>query len=231
MSLAGEGVVAIWNDITAEGRAPFYAWHGREHMPERAGIAGFLRGRRYVAIHGNPEYFTLYETESPQVLSGTDYLNRLNNPTPWTRSTVTHFRNVSRSLCRVAASHGFGQGGLVATWRYDVAEDRADEHRRLLAHDILPQLADKAGVAGAHLCIADRAASGIETAEKKARADATLVPGWVVMVEGWDDPEPFDRLCRSVIPPDRLMAAGAGAVAYGLYRLQYSRCKTARSTG
>lgn len=231
MSLAGEGVVAIWNDITAEGRAPFHAWHGREHMPERAGIAGFLRGRRYAAIHGSPEYFTLYETESPQVLSGTDYLNRLNNPTPWTRSTVAHFRNVSRSLCRVAASHGFGQGGLIATWRYDVTEDRAEEHRRLLAHDILPRLADEPGVAGAHLCIADRAASGIETVEKKARVDATLVPGWVVMVEGWDDPEPFDLLCRRAIPAERLMAAGAGPVAHGLYRLQYSRCKTARSTG
>ena len=50
MSLAGEGAVAIWHDIAPEGREDFYAWHGEEHMPERVGIPGFLRGRRYVAI-------------------------------------------------------------------------------------------------------------------------------------------------------------------------------------
>ena len=64
MSLAGTGAVAIWHDIAPEGRSEFYAWHGREHMPERTGIAGFLRGRRYVAIAGQPEFFNLYETDS-----------------------------------------------------------------------------------------------------------------------------------------------------------------------
>jgi hypothetical protein len=53
----------------------------------------FLRGRRYVSVHGAPEYFTLYEAESPQVLSGQDYANRLNNPTPWRLEAVRHFRN------------------------------------------------------------------------------------------------------------------------------------------
>ena len=43
------GAVAIWHDITPEGRANFYAWHGSEHMPERLGIPGFVRGRRFVA--------------------------------------------------------------------------------------------------------------------------------------------------------------------------------------
>ena len=35
-------------------------------MPERVGIPGFKRGRRYIAVDGGtrPEYFTLYETES-----------------------------------------------------------------------------------------------------------------------------------------------------------------------
>jgi len=50
MSLSGSGVIAIWNDITEEGRANFYEWHDREHIPERVGIPGFLRGRRYIAL-------------------------------------------------------------------------------------------------------------------------------------------------------------------------------------
>ena len=50
MSLSGSGVIAIWNDITDEGRANFYEWHDREHIPERVAIPGFLRGRRYIAL-------------------------------------------------------------------------------------------------------------------------------------------------------------------------------------
>ncbi len=96
-------------------------------MPERLGIPGFLRGRRYVALAGTPEYFTLYETVSRFTVTGAEYLARLNAPTPWTVATVKHFRNVSRSLCEVAASFGDGQGGLVATLRYDVAADRRRE--------------------------------------------------------------------------------------------------------
>lgn len=219
MSLAGQGVIAIWNDIAPEGRATFYAWHGREHMPERVGIPGFLRGRRYVALHGSPEFFTLYETDRPETLAGADYLARLNNPTPWTRDAVKAFRNTARSLCRVAATHGTAEGGLIATWRYDVAAGRESEQRRLLCDRILPAMADRPGVAGAHLCVADVAASTIETEEKRGQA-GRAIPNWVVMVESWDDPAPFDKLCRQVLSDAVLGGAGAVAPAYGLYRLQ-----------
>src|SRR5947207_870295 len=181
MSLAGQGVVAIWNDILPEGRAEFFEWHNREHMPERVGIPGFRRGRRYIALSGAPEFFTLYETDSPEVLAGTDYPARLNNPTPWTQRAIKPFRNVVRSLCRVALSLGTGQGGTLVTLRYDVVAGRAEEQRRLLAHRILPELADRPGICGVHLCLADRGASLIETAEKKDQAKA-LVPDWVVLV-------------------------------------------------
>src|SRR4029453_12143033 len=90
MSLAGQGAVAIWHDIAPEGRATFYAWHGQEHMPERAGIPGFLRGRRFVGVAGEPDFFNLYETVSPRTVTGPDYLARLNAPTPWTRAAVAH---------------------------------------------------------------------------------------------------------------------------------------------
>ena len=85
MSLAGTGVVTIWHDLLPEAKDDFNEWHNREHMPERVGISGFRRGRRYVAVSGGPEYFNLYEADSPEVLGGQDYLNRLNSPTDWTK--------------------------------------------------------------------------------------------------------------------------------------------------
>jgi hypothetical protein len=232
MSLAGEGVVAIWNDIVPEAREQFYEWHNREHMPERVGIPGFRRGRRYIAQGGTPEFFTLYETASPQVLVGADYLARLNHPTEWTRRTVQGFRNVSRSLCRVAFSAGCGQGGCLATLRYAVAAGREDDQRRALVRRILPELADQQGIAGAHLCIADRAASEIETAEKRARGDRTLVPEWVVLVEGGSEAETLAHACAQALGDETLLAAGAlPPIERGLYLLQHCRAKTAASAG
>jgi len=229
--LAGEAVVAIWNGIAPEARDAFYDWHQNEHMPERVGIPGFRRGRRYVALEATPEFFTLYETDSPQVLEGTDYLNRLNNPTPWTRRATAPFRNTARSLCRVALSLGTGQGGTIVTLRYDVAEGSDEAQRQLLAHRVLPALADRPGIAGVHLCLADRAASTIETEEKKGRPKA-MVPNWVILVEGGSEVALLEAATREALAPEALLAAGALApIERGLYLLQYSRCKTPGTAG
>lgn len=230
MSLAGKGAVAIWHDIAAEGRREFYAWHGGEHMPERAGIPGFLRGRRYVAAEGSPEFFNLYETVSRFTVTGAEYLARLNAPTAWTTATVKHFRNVSRSLCEVGASFGEGQGGLIAAFRYDVDDARASAHRARLSQKVLPALAVAPGIAGCHLLIADEAASALETAEKRVRAERNLIPRWILLVESWDDIDPFKDTCRTLLA-DGTFADAAAIPAVGIYRLQNARCRLPWSVG
>jgi hypothetical protein len=226
MSLVGTGAVAIWHDIAPEGRAEFYAWHGIEHMPERVGIDGFLRGRRYIAIDGKrPEYFNLYETESPAALTGPAYLERLNHPTAWTIATVKHFRGVARSLCAVEASHGEGQGGLIATLRYAVEEASAPAHRRSIVDDFLPRLAAQPNIAGCHLLVADASASAVETAEKKVRAEANLIPRWIVLVESWGDAEPFKTQCAALVR-DAAFADTIAPLALGVYGLQNALSKS-----
>ena len=219
MALAGRGAVAIWHDISPDGRDAFYAWHGSEHMPERVGIPGFRRGRRYVSVAGTPEFFNLYETESTATVSGAAYLERLNHPTPWTRATVPHFRGVARSLCAVAATFGHGQGGLVGTFRYAVGRGNAATHRERLATAVLPVLAQRPGMAGCHLLVADEAASAVKTAEKNVRAEENLIPPWIVLVEGWGDLPAFDALCRSLLA-DGTFAAALAPPALSIYRLQ-----------
>jgi hypothetical protein len=230
MSLGGEAAVAIWHDIAPEGRDEFYAWHGHEHMPERVSIPGFLRGRRYVAVHGAPEFFNLYEIDTAATLVGEGYLARLNAPTPWTVSTVRHFRNVARSLCRVAAGAGDGEGGLVATFRYDVEASRAVAHRERLAGEALPRLAQAAGVAGAHLLVADEAASAVETVEKRVRAEKNLIPRWIVLVEGWGDAEPFRARCAA-LASEPLFAEAIEPPLWALYTLQNARSSLAPARG
>ncbi|HSV25798.1 MAG TPA: hypothetical protein VLJ17_22580, partial [Xanthobacteraceae bacterium] len=88
MALLGKGLLAIWNGITDSAEAEFVRWHIREHIPERVGLPGFLRGRRYAAHGGHPKYFNFYETETPQTLESAAYRARLNAPTAWTQAVV-----------------------------------------------------------------------------------------------------------------------------------------------
>jgi hypothetical protein len=223
MSLAGSGVVAIWNGIEAHARAEFYEWHTREHMPERVGIAGFLRGRRYIALSGTPEYFTLYETENLQVLTGADYTARLNDPTPWTRKCVAAFTDVERALCEVAASLGHAQGGLMMTLRYDVLAGSQTLQRDWLVGQALPALLRQPGICGAHLCLADAGASTLLTEEKKVRPHAAIVPNWVVLVECASERADIEAACAELLPDSGFTAAGSSAAPLrGLYLLQNS---------
>jgi hypothetical protein len=223
MALVGQGVVAIWNDIAPEGRAEFYEWHNREHMPERVGIPGFRRGRRYVAKHGAPEYFTLYEAESAEVLSGQDYLNRLNNPTPWTMRVVPpYFRNTVRGICRVRLSLAVGDGGHMLTLQFGPQQDRAADLDKYLRYEVLPPLIDMPGVVGVHLCVADAEASDVETAERKGRHVA--IPKWLIMIESIAA-DAADAACDRIAAGELAKRGAAAGHDRALYMLQNSRVK------
>ena len=225
--LLGQGAIAIWHDIAPEGRETFYAWHGQEHMPERVGIPGFLRGRRYMGVGARLEFFNLYETTDVQVSQGKDYAERLNNPTPWTLAAVKHFRAVARSICRVGASHGSGQGGLLATLRYDVPDGNADTHLAALQQRFLPALAAMPGIAGVHLLVADAQASGIPNAEQRARGVANAVPRWILLIEGWGEEAPFIAEAHGACDQAAMEALGAsGPVNLDIYRHQITVGKT-----
>jgi hypothetical protein len=218
--LAGEAVVAIWNGIASEAREQFYDWHTNEHMPERVGIPGFRRGRRYVAADADtaPEFFTLYEADTMQVLQGNDYTNRLNDPTPGTKATTAHFRDTARALSRVLVSHGPGIGGLLLTIRFDCDEQHLPGLRALVR-----AAAQAPRVTGAHLCAGDASASVVRTAESRDRTDIQAPPDLFIMVEATD----ADALANILL--ERALS-GAGArspFVRGVYRLEYVRTKIA----
>jgi hypothetical protein len=218
--LAGEAVVAIWNGVAEEGWATNYAWHLTEHVPERVGILGFRRGRRYRAADAatHPALFTLYEAETIQVLQGQGYTDRLNAPTPWTREAGRFSRDTSRGLARVVASHGPGVGGAMLTLRFD-----APVAAQAAVAALVREAAGAPRVTGAHLCVADATASGLVTEEKRGRTDIGAPPTWFALVEA-TDPEALAGL----LPDAEMAGAGAtGPFLRGTYRLEYLRTKTA----
>ena len=218
--LAGEAVVAIWNGIEPEAREQYYDWHINEHMPERVGIPGFRRGRRYIAADDttHPEFFTLYEADTMPVLQGSGYADRLNDPTPGTKATTAKFLDTSRALARVIVSHGPGMGGTLLTIRFD-----CDERHLIAVRAMVRAAAEARRVTGAHLCQGDVAASSVPTVETKDRTDIQPPPPCFIMVEATDTEALTDILLERAL-------LGAGATppfVRGVYRLEYTRVKTA----
>ncbi|HUQ74638.1 MAG TPA: hypothetical protein VM183_07930 [Burkholderiales bacterium] len=216
----GGGAITIWQDVRPEAREDFFAWHNGEHMLERVAIPGFLRGRRYGALDGAPEFFTLYETDGPEVHSSPAYLERLNQPTGQTRRVAPMMINNVRSLCRVEWSQGQVAGGLMVTLRFD-----GEGGLLPLLHERLPKVLQRPGIVAAHLCVADKSASSVKTEEKKARPTAALVPGWVVLVEGGASRETLERATDDLLKTKDFVAAGATNLQRGVYVLQVSVSK------
>jgi hypothetical protein len=218
--LCGQAVIAIWNGIAPETRDEFYRWHLQAHMPERVGIPGFRRGRRYRAADEGtaPEFFTLYEVDSFEILEGQDYRRRLDHPTPWTEKATAHFRDTARGLARVVMSVGLGSGGAMATLRFKVDGDGVEPPASLIhsATDVarLPQ------VTGIHVCKTDSRASTVVTLESKGRADIQGPPSWFVLIEACTIGALRDPI-SVIVHTDGVTSPGVGCYVH-----EYTRLKT-----
>jgi hypothetical protein len=221
MALLGGGVLAIWNGIAPGFEGEFVEWHVKEHIPERVGVKGFLRGRRYISVDGTPAYFNFYETETYQVLSSEPYLARLNDPTPWTRKVVSNFRDTSRTICNVVHSTGRGVGAWMETIQLETSIDAAEFSRRMAAQ-LLPQIATKRGVTGVHLLRGVPEANKTDTAEKAMRSVRDKEADWILLIEAVTAPSARDL--RSEVTGDASFAqhGAAGNPVRGLYQLDFA---------
>ena len=192
--MLGKAAVAIWCDVAPEVREEFDDWHAHEHMPERLSIPGFLRGSRWV---GDAGYFMLYEAQSEATITTGAYLERLNNPTPWSRKMMPHHRNMVRGLCRVEASFGAALGQALLTVRFC---GNTEAERQLAT------LPSRKGLVSAHL-LRNIAHPTAQTTEQKLRG-GDAAPDWIALVSGYSA---------------EAVASVAGELkgVAGLYRLAY----------
>jgi len=219
MALAGTGLVAIWNDILPELREDFFEWHPREHMVERLGIPGFLRGRRYIAVDGGVEFLTLYEVTSTDVLVSDIYKERLTHPTPWSTKTLPGFFNNERGACQIEFSDSYAMGGVMLTLRFEAMEGRETE---LVAavKDVMPGLIGTPRVTGAHFVKNDISLTGGNSGNQRGRV--ITLPHLVVLIEG-STLDGVREAGDKFLGNARLAELGAKPeVTRGLYQLEYS---------
>ncbi|MBV8033171.1 MAG: hypothetical protein JO035_16785 [Betaproteobacteria bacterium] len=174
--MLGRAAVAMWWDAAPRMRAEIEDWHTHEHMPERLGIPGFLRGSRWSAVSGKPSFFVLYETKTLKTTTTGAYLHRLNHPTPWSRKMMPQHLNMVRSLCRVRASAGHGLGRAIATIRFS--------SRRKLPS--LRKLAARKGLAAAHL-LESLPPSGIPHTVERGLRSGDRAAERILLVCGYDE--------------------------------------------
>jgi hypothetical protein len=223
MALLGKGAMVTWHDAEAAGEMDFNEWHSKEHLAERVGVPGFLRGYRFVALAGSPKYCILYEVEELATLTSEPYLDRLNHPTSWTQRSLAVPRNNNRTLCRVLAS--LGQGGVpgfMGTLQLGPAAGQARRLRQHLIGQLLPELITKPGLLAAHLLEGDQTASGMATEEKRLRGVPDQTADLAVLLAGYE----VDAIRSALAGPlaaDALTPRGAApARTEGIYRLLHS---------
>jgi hypothetical protein len=218
MPLLGKAAMLLSFDIEQEAIAEHDDWHTHEHLPERLSIPGFVRGTRWVAPQGRPRYFVIYEVKELATLTSAAYLERLNNPSPWTSKMMKHYRGMTRGLCTVAGSFGSGMGQAGLLVRFKPAPGAEQSLRKWLLQDELPRLPSRAGLGGAHLF--EGAAAPPMTNEQRIRgADAGF--DWALVVTGYGE-DAVASLARAELGSARLEQHGAAAIVDATYRMDYT---------
>ena len=218
MALLGKAAMVLSFDVAADAIDEHDDWHTHEHFPERLSIPGFLRGTRWVAQQGGPRYFVMYEVEALATLASAAYLERLNNPTPWTAKMMTHYRGMTRGFCTVTDSLGLGVGQTGLLIRFKPAQEREVELHKWLLEEELARLPSTPGFAGAHILKATLTPQ--TTNEQRIRGSDSAMD-WALLVTGYSVGSVTD-LYQSRLCAEQFQRRGASGYAGAVYQIEYS---------
>ena len=184
MPMLGEAAVAMWWNMAPSQREEFENWHSHEHFPERMSIPGFLRGSRWASADGGEGFFVMYELDRYDTLTSEGYLQRLNNPTPWSTKMMPHHRDMVRSQCKRVQSTGGGIGQYALTVRFSPAKGRETEESVYLAA-VADAFVNSPGGVAFHV-LRTETPKASETKEQRIRGGKDAVADWIVIAIGYD---------------------------------------------
>jgi hypothetical protein len=200
MPVTMKAMLAIWSNVRPNMATDWYHWHTQEHMPERVGIAGFLAGRRYDLVNEElapaapasrqlQHCFMMYEGEYISTFSSDAYLDRLNNPTPWTRKMAAGFDDFYRGACELTTTSGDGYGGFALLMRFDNDAKQSDLSAATLEalDHFVTTLPGLGGITSARFGFCRPNITQVKTAETHAREGAgDRLYDSLLMIEAYD---------------------------------------------
>jgi hypothetical protein len=161
--MSPKGILVIRSDIKADAEADYLAWLTREHTLERVGIDGFVSARMFRCCRSDVgRYLIVYDLDSPAVVDSACYLERLNNPTPWSARMMPQMGAFVRGGGAVVASAGAGSGTALLPLMLDGADSDPEQAE-------VDQLAGRDGIVAVRLVRADAARTTAPTNERKLR--------------------------------------------------------------
>ena len=218
MALLGKAAMVLFFDVVPEAIVEHDHWHSSEHLHERMSLPGFLRGSRWTSKSGSPRYFVMYEVSDLDTLASSPYLERLNNPSPWTTRMMKHYRGMNRGFCRLVYSRGFGLGSHSLLIRFSPDPGQEATLGNWLVQEALPSLSEMPGLVSTHLFLT--ALTPEMTKEQRIRGKDGGVD-WVILITG-HDAEAVGKLAASGLSPAELEQRGGINLASGIYQLNHS---------
>ena len=202
MEEESKGLLAIWADVDAAYHLEFEKWHNCEHMADRVTIPGFHVGYRYQGIGASPYSLMAYETADSSVLESEPYLRSKNNPTPWTREALSHYRNTERMIYNLVASVGkrpATQVPYLFGMRFDPESENEAETVEGVQEGFLVRIAAVPAVGRARLYRVNEKISDIVTEERRIYGGGPKRrQRFLALVEMASAPLPENDACRDL---------------------------------
>ena len=191
-------VLMAWTDIDEAEEPAFNEWYNHEHMRDRViGVPGFIRGRRYVAVSGEPKYLALYEAVAPEVYASDAYLGLIGSPDPKSHHFILNFRRPVRTIARVSATVGESEGATLALLPLRRGPDWEAVSRRLV-EDTMVSLVGRSGIVAAHLIERDDPTASSSTRRHVRQGDRSLDAA--LLIESADPAMSLDALTARIDP-------------------------------
>ncbi|MDE4134519.1 hypothetical protein PXK00_15475 [Phaeobacter sp. QD34_3] len=217
MTLRSDAMMVLFYDIEGD-TADHDDWHSYEHFHERLSVPGFLRATRWIATEASPRYLVTYEVSDVDVATSQAYLDRLNNPSEWTRAMMPRFRGMIRGFCSVSASTGFGLGAAAVGIRFLPEAGKEAELVTWLSTEVLPSMMEARGVVGAHLL---QPAPPPPMTQEQALRGADLPMPWLILVTGYDR-DALDAAVAEHLTDADLQKMGGTDLEMGRYAFHYT---------
>jgi hypothetical protein len=92
-----KGLLLVTMEPSPADEQEFHDWYDSEHVPERAGVPGFLTAARYVCLDGWPRFVGIYDLEHVGVLHEDGYKAISGERfSPWSKRILNRVRGVYR---------------------------------------------------------------------------------------------------------------------------------------